>query len=386
LSPLIETLEKAVPRVAFYPRWARALFATAVASVLVSILLFSFEAPGAEETRFLENIGFDISAATGSKPAYVHEHRGETLTIVPDVPYLSRLDRGGPISIQGRSVGWSNTNYLPILNVNLTNNGKTTLFITQAWLQVERSVPVRRPILVLWPYDTPRRLELENEGWRDLQEVVVDFDILPGGARAVFRPPYRHRLVIGRVHAHRSIDITRQVTREGVDMRTVTRLERKLRDSPSFSPSLTPDEEKALRLALKPFPKEYALAVGQIRYSDAGVLRRVRFFADFGLFERPPPRPPPPPDVDFVAQVQLKAQSTRYERAVQMSGAGEVLEPGQVGRFGLSVSANSSSRHLFRIRMRTNDGHELISPPVDLSIFVPREHEPPEFAPAEGGS
>jgi len=382
VSTVTETLEKAVGRAGFYPRWAQALFAATVASVLASILLFAFGAPGAEERRFLENIGFDVSVGTGSHPAYVQERRGGTVTIIPDLPYLRRLDRGGPISIESaRRRGWSITNYLPVLSLNLTNNGTTTIFVTQAWLEVERSVPERRPILVLWPYDEARRLELQNEGWRDLRAVILEFDLVRAGSRGVFRPPYRHRIVVGRVHSHRSIDLTRAVKREGVDVRTIDRLERKLRESSTPFPSLSRGQERALRLALKPFSEEHAMAVGEIRYRDGGLPRRARFSASLGLFEGLSVFPAPPPPVDFVAQTKLKAEGRRYESAVQLAGEGEVLKPGTVGRFALSASADSSSRHRFRIRLRTNDGHELVSSPVELSIFVPREHEAPELAP-----
>jgi hypothetical protein len=380
MSALLDVLEKAAGRAGYYPRWAQALFATTFASVLVSVFLFAFGAPAAREHKFLEEIGFDVSVGAGSHPTYVQERRGRTVAIAPDLPYLDLLDRGGPIEISGaHAPDWSDTNYLPVLNVNLTNNGSSTIFITQGWLDVERSVPQRRPILVVWPIDAARTIELENDGWSDLESVILAFNVVRAGSTPVFRPPYRHHIAVGRVHDHRTVDITRAVAQEGVDLSTIYRLERKVAGSRFVS--LSPVEERALRLALKPFGNEYALTVGEIRYRDRGLQRRVRFSSPLVLFERPPPSPPPPPVIDFVAQARLQPEGIDYARAVQFAGEGEVLKAGDVGRFAISADAAFSSRHRFRVRLQTNDGHELVSPPVDLSIFVPRYHRAPGLEP-----
>jgi hypothetical protein len=71
--------------------------------------------------------------------------------------------------------------------------------------------------------------------------------------------------------------------------------------------------------------------------------------------------------------VRLQVSGRDYRQIV---GIAEELRPGAVKRFEIRVFAKRSSLHRLRVHLKYGNG-EIVTPPTELRLFVPRTHETP---------
>lgn len=71
---------------------------------------------------------------------------------------------------------------LPALDIKVVNNGKETLFLSGALLEVDQSEVDREPVIII-PADSYGRFAgyilLENDGWGDVEKPVLRFNVAP---------------------------------------------------------------------------------------------------------------------------------------------------------------------------------------------------------------
>lgn len=206
MTQLLDLIERVVPRVRHYPRWAQRLFAVSFAMVLVSFLLWVVMAPAAAQTAQHSSvklaIGIGPSSASGTtmgeiRLAAASSHAANLLddpvtyaldmstrTVQPKVPYLDLVRRGGPLGgiESGTFDWWYAATRLPQLDVKLANTGSTKVFLTGATVHVARSVPDLEPIPIVFRGDmtAARVFELQNEGWGRMEHASLDYGIAAG--------------------------------------------------------------------------------------------------------------------------------------------------------------------------------------------------------------
>ena len=380
MKTLLDAIERIAPRIPYYPRWAQRLFLATLGFVLASVFIYAFAAPEASERALLKQIGFDVSVDetvdTEVPPdllgpvRYVESDAPAELTVVPETEYLAQLERGGPINGVEGYEALQAPQYLPKLDIKLANNSDRTLFFTEAVLDVQQSNLDPRPILVITNKST-RRLDLHNEGWGDAQSLVAHFDIVDRGRPPRFRGSYPHTIRIARVHTAATLDLTDAVRAEGVDLTRVARIE-------PFTCEPTRADLQALRQAVRPFTGQHVTVFGELDYSsrtlNGRVARRRLKFVSSMILVQPACAVAPALMVSAVYNVRLEVSKRGYTRTVPIQ---QYLKPGDVDRFEIVVDVEKSSLHQFRLRLRTNDGHEFRSKPISLSIFVPRSHVGP---------
>jgi len=221
MTQLLDLIERVVPRVRHYPRWAQRLFALSFAMVLVSFLLWVVMAPAAAQTAQHSSvklaIGVGPSSASGTtmgevRLAAASNHAANLLddpvtyaldmstrTVQPQVPYLGLVRRGGPLGgiEHGTFDWWDAATRLPQLDVKLANTGSTKVYLTSATVHVARSVPDLEPIPIVFRGDMSafRVFELQNEGWGRMEHASLDYGIAVGTSAAPAGPePYHAAL------------------------------------------------------------------------------------------------------------------------------------------------------------------------------------------------
>ena len=212
MTQLLDLIERVVPRVRHYPRWAQRLFAVSFAMVLVSFLLWVVMAPAAAQTAQHSSvklaIGVGPSGAGGTmgeiRLAAASTHAANLLddpvtyvldmstrTVQPEVPYLDLVRRGGPLGgiEHGTFDWWDAATRLPQLDVKLANTGSTKVYLTAATVHVARSVPDLEPIPIVFRGDMSalRVFELQNEGWGRMEHASLDYGIAAGTSAAAGR-------------------------------------------------------------------------------------------------------------------------------------------------------------------------------------------------------
>jgi hypothetical protein len=386
MNTFLTLLDRVAPRLTYYPRWARLLFAIAFGSLLISVFVYVAAAPNAQArlrsklalaatlanqdlaTLHASLMHVPASKAFDSPLLYQETLEGKTAVVTPDSAYLRLLARGGPlIGVADYSNEWNATDHPPVLEVELANTSHQTISASQVIVDVKRSRPdlVAVPVVFDLGLEARRTLAFSNEGWGTGAPVAARFALAPEGSRPRWNDE-PHRLSFPRgLSRHISINLDSVLSREGVDVAYLRLVERK---SSRY-------DKKRVRVALGRFdlsPRtrvSSAVCYGQISYRlPGGATHTVRFITHVIVFTLVQAIAPPVEEAQTYA-VKLRASGDDYNVAVPID---EEVKPGEAIRFGLSILADRSSTHDFRIRVVTANGVELSSQRFLLRIFSPR--------------
>jgi hypothetical protein len=304
--------------------------------------------------------------------------------------YLEQMEAGGPIgplsylSPTMCPFRWD----FPTLDFKVLNGGQKTIFLTEIILDVDESRPDWRPLLVI-KRDVQQRcagdLLLVNEGWCDLVDMRISFNLLPGehSDAVVPTPPYRNSIDIPLLSDHAEIDVTEAFEREGVNIAGLILLTNgKWEDKETFLiPMADGLEEKISPAELETRTKQFLGAftdyvgtlVGEINFTaanDPSVRSSVKFRGIVYLANANRVGVPRPPTAAYGTVFETAGAS--YQRRVQIS---HEIQPGETDRFTVKVAVRQSSFHNFRATIRDITGLELKLPPIQMGCFVPRSRK-----------
>lgn len=394
---MLEVLDRLLPSFGGYPGWARGLFLAAIALVLASVGVYAAYDNAAGRRQDASHISLAITPAVltekdaqnaaelnhappaGTGPffadlTYREAETGGRSHFVPQQDFLDATRDGGDVAaVSGLSPPtWDVARRPAVLDIKVANNTSRTLYFTQAVLDIARSSPDRRPVLVpMVPIDHVRQLLVLNYGWGRARDVQVRARVQPIGAAGGGITT----VALGRVDRVGVADLSTAFARAGVDIPALRPWESPSSAEPAGGGALARAREVLAPFGLDPELGTVALPVhGVVRYRNGrGSLVRLRFDADvpatrgtgFGDYA------PPTARYDVV---RLAGRDDRYQRVVPLS---QRVRPGQTDRFEIPVTAAISSRHDLRVRLSYGRDEAVTSQPISVDVFVPRE--PPDI-------
>jgi hypothetical protein len=300
--------------------------------------------------------------------------------------YCTAFKAGGPIiPLNYFTQTWSAFRWdFPILDFKFVNNARDTLFLSEVVFEIEESRPDRTPFFAI-KKDTQRRhagdLLLINEGWCNLTDVSVRFNLLPEVAAAPkLTPPFSHTRTIPVLADREEIDVTGAFQQEGADIDGLILLQNGEWESQDIFVVTKFDETKERIVAaefhdrmkeyLGPFQDSVGTLAGEISFAtteDANRRYQVNFQAvvyldnlnQVGILKPP----------SWAGNVKFDPQNTAYKRSVKIS---HEIKPGDTERFTIKIAIPQSSSHRFRATVRDIAGLDLASLPIEMKCFVPR--------------
>ena len=406
MDKLFDVLEKMGALWPFFPLWVRAVFAVGALSIIVSFIIWIAQYPTAlqrmKERQELDKVGIDVSVssrATKSQKSaepkvdgalrvtYQASSDATGIVISPKLAYLDLVAKGGPVS----TLSYWDLPFamsIPNLDLKIVNNDKQTYFFTGVIFDVERSEPDNEPVIVLH-HDisrmNPRHIEILNEGWGKVLSPSIRFIV----SATPFHPaiPLNLEEKANEIHfdafyRHANVDLSREIESAGANLSRLSELagcKEASRSDPSgrvtcrsgnHTNKLTRQEYKReLWKAFGPFTNNTAYVQGELSYSttESPTRKTLAFTASVGIMRDLWPGAPTPPSYRY--ETLLKSEGAAYSVNVPIAQA---LKAGEVDRFNISVAAPKSSVHHFRLRLIYNGGKELVSPPIELRIFMPQ--------------
>jgi hypothetical protein len=309
-------------------------------------------------------------------------------TISYELGYVDTFRAGGPIHpmhyLRPRRCPflWD----YPTLDLKFVNNTDRTLYLSEIVIDVDESKPIREPLFAI-RRDVQQRhagyIILVNEGWTEISDLTLHFNITPGLVTDVVSipPPYKHSIDAGPLADRLEIDVGDAFAAEdGLDLNDLLLLTNGdfTEDGQFELPEVNGKRERLTEEGLKhreeralgPFKDWVGTLAGEVSYSSAAAPRERRSvkFQTFVYLTNANrlgiPRP-----ASFEYQVALKADGRSYNKVVSIS---QELKAGETDRFTLKIAVPQSSFHRFSLKVRDASGQELQSVPIALECFVPR--------------
>lgn len=368
MTKLLDLIERVVPRMRLYPRWAQRLFTVSFAMTLLSFFLWAVIAPAADKAHLIKAVPLEIGVLQGSalgapvrveRPNDTADRVGDRTesvledpisydldvqrrTVVAHVPYLELVRRGGPVGGVWDFHSWDSvaTTY-PKLDVKLFNANSTTVAILSATVHVGDSRADLEPVPVVFrgTPESPDSFVLQNEGWGRMTDVRLRYAVLPGEAPLPPSTPYPYSTAPGAVVDEGTIDVRSGVARSGLPARG------------------------------------RATVPGVLTYTwrdSAGKAHhgRVRIVTTVYLKKGSPGAGAPAP-LQGLSSVALRMSGRNYDVAVP--GFERFIPPSTPDRFALRLTTPRSSIHSgIVLELRYQNGSIERSQPVSVDIFQPR--------------
>lgn len=257
--------------------------------------------------------------------------------------------------------------------------------MSEILIDVDESKPISEPLFVIWR-DVQQRhagvLILINEGWAELRDLALRFNITPGliNDAVPILPPYKHSIDASHLVDRLEIDVGDAFADDGLDLDDLLLVmngdwtadgEFELPEVDGKRERLAQDQlNQRTEKALGPFQAWVGTLAGEISYTSAAApdeQRSVRFQTFVYLANEDRygiPRP-----VTFQYQAALEADNRSYTKVVPIS---QELKAGDTDQVTLTIAAPQSSSHHLSLKVRDILGQELQSGPITLDCFVPR--------------
>jgi hypothetical protein len=337
----------------------------------------------AQNEDFLANLESD---------GFVYEAQGASIRLANE-PIMSVWKGGAPIQryVSGAFMGLfeSPIQFSPaFLVVDITNQDKRAVQITGAYLAVSESFTDRQPYMQIFSSYNPDceiakldpAFQFANYGWGPVENAKLTYQF----AGTAGPPGETYTIYAGTFDDFKEVTVQDGITAAGADVG-------KLQQGGFSCPSLTDIPACAQQLAGSGVLGNLADAIfisgsdllsrvsGHLNYtwndSKGGVKQQSSpFYIDIPIlhFETPDGGPEcgagGPVERNFNV-VQLPLDKANYRIPLPYSGN---LAPQQNKRFALSLIADKSSGHKFRIVLDLADGTQTASPEIDLLYFLPR--------------
>jgi hypothetical protein len=316
---------------------------------------------------------------------YAAKREKERIIIDSELPYIAVFNSGGPISPMSYlsptrcPFRWD----FPTLDFKVLNNQTSALFLTEVIFDIEESLPHSTPLLVI-QRDVQQRyagnLLIVNEGWCDLVDINVSFNLLPGKISAPdFEPPYRHSINVPLLANRAEVDVSSAFEAEGVNIEQLILLTNgdwEARDV-FVVPTADGSQERITATEMQDREKRFlgrfqdyvGTLVGEIEFglAEGNDRHRVKFYTHVYLANQNRRGIPRPPSATYGTVFETGKSS--YQKRVPIS---HELQPGETDRFTVKIAVAQSSSHRFRATIRDIAGRELKSLPIEMNCFVPR--------------
>ncbi len=313
-------------------------------------------------------LGVAASAEVRPRPTslgYAANTAGGRTVIAPSMPYLERVEAGGPIDPIG--FNWQPFQWdFPTLQVTVDNPGDAPLVLKAVLLKVRESVLDPRPIPVIKPDSygsNARHFFLFNEGWGEMEALEIRFNLLPvaaEGPAATAPSAYRHTLRPGAVGEGINVDVSAALALEGVKLQALP-AGRMDRDAPIDT------------RAFGPFKDGSADVVGELSYQapqpgGSRQSRAVKFRTRVYLVNEYRAGVPAPPRYDYEARLQTEGRDyvVRVPVSVTVPARGRQL-------IGVRIGVDKSSRHDLRVQLESANSEDMgDGAAAELSVILPR--------------
>jgi len=317
---------------------------------------------------------------------YSVKRERERIVVDKDLGYLAAFNVGGPISPMSYlsptrcPFRWD----FPTLDFKVLNDQKGALFLTEVVFDIDESCADPSPLFTVQKDAQQRHagdLLLVNEGWCDLVDIAISFNLLPGAISAPdFQPPYRHSINVPVLTDRAEVEVTSAFEAEGVNIEQLILLTNgdwETRDV-FVIPTAGGLEEKITAAEMQDREKQFlgkfkdyvGTLVGEIRFraAEANSQRHsVKLHSYVYLANQNRLGLPKPSSATYGTVFDVDKSS--YQKRVQIS---HELRPGEADRFTVKIAAGQSSSHRFRAIIRDITGRELKSLPIEMNCFVPR--------------
>jgi hypothetical protein len=308
---------------------------------------------------------------------YQMKRTAQQLQITPKMDYLLGLATGKPIFTSKKPLDrppyfkWQ----FPNLDLRIVNNSRKTIFITDVIFEVETSTPNSYPVLILPENQTKLfGLDLYNEGWGEMRDVVIQFNLVPLGQSFFSNENYQHTIQIDHFADKYLVDVSDSLRTIGVDVECLSHA-----DLGKADKSAVPDALGPFRNSKQENSSQYwAVAYGEIAFTGQTFegfpqANSIKFAAEILLLNSVLSLAAPA-YVSYQYGVCLETERQHYQVVAQENGesVSQYLKPGEVDRFNIRVGGIQSSHHTFRLRLVYNNEQTLLSPPISLNLFVPR--------------
>lgn len=266
---------------------------------------------------------------------YTYEREGDKVLIKPEMPYLTRLSQGGPIT--GIDYWWSPFKWqFPKLSVKIINNTDNTLFLTEANIDINSSEINTEPVLIIEEnFYNVGNFDVINEGWGKVVNPTFDFGITSTD----------------------SCEKDQTLEADKISIHKETFLEETRVSIIDYVPS-----------DLLGHPS--VCVFGEIYYTNQSQEERtIKFKTRVSLIEPGADLPQPP---NYLYDVFLEAGKSNYSMSLPIS---QEIKPGEVDHFLVRVATDKSAQFNLAFSFRAVGGIELPANEVFLDIFVPRSQE-----------
>ena len=196
---------------------------------------------------------------------------------------------------------------------------------------------------------------------------------------ALSEGPYKNEIRLGEFSEWIDVDVSKAISDSGANPKRIAELHM-VRSGESSVTFIEKGHE--VTLARDVYEKEWEKAVGPFSHGEALLYgkiitsadssaqthqtREIKFSTTVHLHDNIAMGEPHPPTYQY--NLALEIDRRNYVVQVPLS---QVLKPGEADRFNIRVSVQKSSFHKFRVKFVHNGG-EILSPPIDLQVFIPR--------------
>ena len=304
-------------------------------NVIVSVRNTDFK----DKDLFLDSVVYRPSA------------RADTLFITPYMKYLENLRLGKVMKAGGIASEISMfASPLPQLDIKVVNNSSEAVFMTEAVLEVQKSMKDNRALLVM--ADGHTQVYICNAGWGSARDVTIDFSVVPLTSSNKWTDHFEDHVSFGDIgtqaegdgnSANTTLELKNVLLRKGVKNEYF--VENYFTDLLSQHP----DDSSAVHKHLGgPFYKG-GYVYGIIKYTDEdGTSRSVRFEATIDLFAEAGAAI----DASSEYNTEFQAEGDSYRLSVPLS---QGIKSKDFDRFFISMHAPQSSFHVFTLKFIYNN-------------------------------
>ena len=245
------------------------------------------------------------------------------------VPYLDKLQRGGPVS--GVAYEWTPFQWqFPQISTKIANSTAQLVVPTEATVQVHKSTPIKEPIPVFKEFST-EAVMIRNEGWGDLVDA-------------------RLTLAVDREDACLGSELPPLEDTTDIQLGTITDFKRV---------PILQYVSSGLRGA------DRICAFGQLAYGEADRRRTLKFKTRVALDRRVSQGLPPTNFYD----VCLQAGKQGYEKSI---GLEQQVAASAADHFVFTFASDQSARYELTLTLKGSGGKTLSSHELSIEVFVPR--------------
>lgn len=307
--------------------------------------------------RYVENSSGHIEATS----KYISGFYKDNTILIPQLGYYE------PPSFESL--------HFPIFDLKLINNTKETIVLDKLIFEVESSEIDERPLIYLYTavYQEDKLcLSMINEGWKEWKSCSLYFNFFPLNSvpnkRASENDHFAHSATIPFFENKHNLDLTSYLESEGVDVAF-------LRDHFNEGEYVTTESNDIYLRALSRF-SDYRNWFGEYEAGIDGIIvitdhnnKLYRLSIRGRVVLLTIPGLGGGLETYDHYEVKLRTQGKNYiiNHPVSIS-----LTPNEPLRMFLTIAADKSSMHRFKVKLNNINNIDVYSNPVDLHILLPK--------------